>query len=166
MKNMIYSEKDHPSATAKDKMWSQIAKELPHSKGEPQKTTTIHWMSFLLGNAAALLLLFAAIGIMSTANFFDRTLDENQEMYETLNAATTQLHSVTPFLIQQAREQNVSSIESTLTAINEIDRLIEELRNDINLNGNTPVKEQSLRGLYATKLDFYKEILLSQKDQL
>ncbi len=158
----FYSKKDLPSHLQKEKMWNNIESEIL-IKSQPN--ILFHWKSFLIGNAAAVLLIFSSIGIVSTYNnLFDDSSTEEQ-VYETLNTATKQLQSLTPLLIQQASEQNKNSIESTADAISDIDKLIDEIKSDMLLNGTSPSKEASLKRLYATKLDFYKEILLNQEDQ-
>jgi hypothetical protein len=158
----FYSEKDQPTQLQKERIWDNIESEILIKK---QPNILFHWKSFLIGNAAAILLIFSSIGIMSTYNtLFDNSSTEDQ-VYETLNTATKQLQGLTPLLIQQASEQNKNSIESTADAISEIDKLIDEIKSDMLLNGTSPSKEASLKRLYATKLDFYKEILLNQEDQ-
>ncbi|MEQ8580028.1 MAG: hypothetical protein RIC57_07710 [Balneola sp.] len=158
----FYSKKDLPSHLQKEKMWDNIESEILIKR---QPNILFHWKSFLIGNAAAVLLIFSSIGIVSTYNnLFDDSSTEEQ-VYETLNTATKQLQSLTPLLIQQASEQNKNSIESTADAISEIDKLIDEIKSDMLFNGTSPSKEESLKRLYATKLDFYKEILLNQEDQ-
>jgi hypothetical protein len=158
----FYSKKDLPSHLQKEKMWDNIESEILIKR---RPNILFHWKSFLIGNAAAVLLIFSSIGIVSTYNnLFDDSSTEEQ-VYETLNTATKQLQSLTPLLIQQASEQNKNSIESTADAISEIDKLIDEIKSDMLFNGTSPSKEESLKRLYATKLDFYKEILLNQEDQ-
>ena len=158
----FYSEQDQPSPFQKEMMWENIESEISANKNA---RILFHWKSFLIGNAAAILLIFSSIGVVSTYNnFFDRSSTEEQ-VYETLNTATKQLQHLTPLLIQQASEQNKNSIESTATAIAEIDKLINEIKSDMLINGSSPAKETSLKRLYATKLDFYKKILLNQEDQ-
>ncbi len=159
----LYSDQDFPTPFQKEKMWDAIAGDL----SEVKQTPVFHWKSFWIGNAAAILLIFAGIGMYSTVSNLgiSDTNTTEEQMFEALNAATQKLQNVTPLLIQQAQEQNKSSIESTADAIEEIDRLIAEIKADINLNGTSPAKESSLKRLYATKLDFYKEILLNQEEQ-
>eukprot|EP00039_Didymoeca_costata_P022078 m.346075 g.346075 ORF g.346075 m.346075 type:complete len:165 (+) comp28073_c0_seq1:529-1023(+) len=161
-KEKFYSENDIPSTQQKELMWKNIEVNIPLKK---KAAVLFHWKSFLIGNAAAVLLIFSGIGIISTYNnLFDSSSTEEQ-VYATLNTATKQLQNLTPLLIQQASEQNKNSIESTAEAIDEIDKLINEIKTDIINNGSSPAKETSLKRLYATKLDFYKEILLNQEEQ-
>lgn len=161
-KENFYLEDDMPTGDQKDLMWKNIQTVIP-LKDKPN--ILVHWRSFALGNVAAILLIFSSIGVISTYNnLFDQASTEEQ-VYKTLSTATKQLQNLTPLLIQQASEQDKNSIESTAGAIEEIDRLINEIKSDMLINGSTPAKENSLKRLYATKLDFYKEILLNQEEQ-
>ncbi|MEO9885436.1 MAG: hypothetical protein ABJR05_07510 [Balneola sp.] len=161
-KNSFYNEKDFPGIKQKEDIWSTIE---PYISSQEKDSVRFHWNSFWIGNAAAVVLLFALVGIYSTIENFGTPSTNEEQVYETLSTATKKLQDLTPLLIQSANEQNRNSIESTADAIAEIDRLIEEIKNDITINGSSPSKEHSLKRLYATKLDFYKEILLNQEEQ-
>jgi hypothetical protein len=158
----FYSNDDRPSFEQKEKIWGHIESEIMQKK---EVNILFHWKSFLIGNAAAVLLIFSLIGVFSTYNKLFESSSSEDQVYETLTDATKQLQELTPLLIQQASDQNKSSIESTAQAIEEIDKLINEIKNDMLINGASPAKETSLKRLYATKLDFYKEILLNQEEQ-
>ena len=166
MNNSIYNPSDHPSLHEKKAMWDEISRSLNTNK-EPT-ILKLHWRSFWVGNAAAILLGFALIGIYSVGNFFLNSAqqkDSDQQVYETLNTATDKLRELPPLLIDQATEPNKSSLESTALAIEGIDRLIDEIKEDMLINGETPVKRNNLKRLYATKLNFYKELLLNEDTQ-
>jgi len=161
-KENYYTENDLPGLKRKQKIWSNIEPNIPIRK-KPE--IRFHWSSFWIGNAAAVVLFFAFVGVYSTIDKIGGPSTNQEQMYETLSIATKQLQNLTPLLIRSANEQNKNSIESTADAIAEIDRLIDEIKNEININGTSPSKEASLKRLYATKLDFYKEILLNQEEQ-
>ncbi len=167
MDNSFYNPSDHPSSFEKKAMWNNISSSLEHKK-EP-KIINLHWRSFWIGNAAAVIVAFALIGVFSMSNeFWDSSSRQNnsdEQVYETLNTATDKLRELPPLLIDQASEPNKSSLESTALAIEEIDRLIDEIKEDMLINGETPVKRNNLKRLYATKLDFYKELLLNEDTQ-
>ncbi len=164
MKNKdLYESTDLPTSAERAVMWAGIEEELPRSG--PSSIRTLHWKSFWIGNAAAVFMLFALIGVYTTANELLKPDEPDEKMYTALNTASDQLKQITPILINQAGERTKPSIESTADAIAEIDRLIDELKTDMMLNGVTPSKESNLRQLYATKLDFYKELLLNEEDQ-
>lgn len=164
MDNSFYNPSEQPTSEEKEIMWKSISQQL-----DSQKTPTIlnlHWRSFWVGNAAAILVGFALIGIYSTSNFFLDTTqqkDSEQQVYETLKTATNQLRELPPLLINEASENHKHSLESTMHAIEEIDILIDELKEDILLKGETPVKRNTLKRLYATKLEFYTDLLLNQE---
>ncbi|MTI88687.1 MAG: hypothetical protein FH748_12040 [Balneolaceae bacterium] len=161
--NELYNSSDYPDAAEKKAMWNTISTKLKNHHSPP---VLFHWKSFWLGNAAAVILLFAVIGIYETASsFMGGTVTQQQEVYEGLNEATQRLDKVAPVILQQANEQDRTSMESTFSAIREIDRLIEELKNEMLINGITPAKKYNLNRLYATKLDFYKELLLINREQ-
>ncbi|MBO6525168.1 MAG: hypothetical protein JJ971_15170 [Balneolaceae bacterium] len=165
MNKSLYDPSDSPTLKERELMWENISESLDVN---PKPTIhNLHWRSFWIGNAAAILVAFALIGVFNTADTF---LDGNQvsgedQMYETLTSATNQLRNLPPLLIDQASEPKKSSLESTVMAIEEIDRLIEEIKHDILINGETPIKQQNLKRLYATKLDFYKDLLLNEDNQ-
>lgn len=165
MNNSFYDPSDSPSFKERSWMWNSISESLDVTT----KSTihNLHWRSFWIGNAAAILIAFAMIGIFNTA---DTLFNANQQsgddqVYETLTSATNELKSLPPLLIDQASEPKKSSLESTAMAIEEIDRLIKEIKQDILINGETPIKKQNLKRLYATKLDFYKDLLLNENNQ-
>lgn len=163
MKNSFYKHSDHPSSSEKKEMWNAINDSISN---KPNANIHFHWKSFWIGNAAAILLVFASIGIYETgANIFSDPSSEQEQVFQGLNAATQQLDEVAPVLIKQASDRSRPSMESTFSAIGEIDRLIAEMKNEMLINGITPAKKQSLNRLYATKLDFYKELLLINRDQ-
>ena len=166
MSNSLYSPSDHPTGDEKHAMWTEIEQSIPSK--EPARILSFHWKSFWIGNAAAILIGFALVGVYSTSQSLlsnNNTPSSEEQVYETLTSATNQLRSLPPLLIDQASEARKSSLESTAMAIEEIDRLIEEIKEDILLNGQTPVKRDNLRRLYATKLEFYKELLLNEDFQ-
>ncbi len=160
-KQKIYPDIDLPTGQEKEKMWSAIQS---HLSPTINPENSFHWRSFWIGNAAALLLLFAGIGIYSTTKYMlSDTRLSTERMYTALSTATDQLKEITPILIEQAESQNKSSIKSTAEAIAEIDQLIEELKTDMLLHGATPSKQSNLKQLYATKLDFYRDLLLNEE---
>lgn len=160
-KQKIYPDIDSPTELEQKKMWSAIQ---PHLSPTINLKSSFHWRSFWIGNAAALLLLFAGVGVYSTVNYmFGEPRQSTERMYTALSTATDQLKEITPILIEQAESQNKSSIESTAEAIAEIDQLIEELKTDMLLHGATPSKQSNLKQLYATKLDFYRDLLLNEE---
>lgn len=165
MNTSLYTPSDLPDPTEKKEMWNQISDSL-HEEKAP--VLSLHWRSFWIGNAAAILIGFALVGLFSTGKILmkdDQKIPLNDQMYQTLTSATDQLKDITPMLIEQASEPRKMSIESTAMAIEEIDRLINEIRDDMLINGVTPIKQHNLKRLYATKLDFYKDLLLKEDNE-
>jgi hypothetical protein len=51
-------------------------------------------------------------------------------------------------------------VESRLRGIEDLDAMIEEIRNDMLINGSNDIKKKQLRSLYAMKMDMVKELVL------
>ena len=165
MNKSLYTPSDLPDPAEKQEMWSQISESIDQKKSP---IISLHWRSFWVGNAAAILIGFALVGLFNTVQaliYDDQSIPVNDQMYQTLTSATDQLKDITPMLIAQASEPRKMSIESTAMAIEEIDRLINEIRDDMLINGVTPIKQHNLKRLYATKLDFYKDLLLKEDNE-
>lgn len=164
MSNKFYSNNDNASSFEKHEMWNHI---YPKILTQPKTTLSLmHWRSFWLGNAAAILIIFAVIGIFTSVTSLlniENDGSSEEKMYQTLTSANDELNNLPPLIIDQASNINKASLESTFLAIKEIDSLIEEIKKDMIENGETPVKRSNLKRLYATKLDFYKELLLKEE---
>jgi hypothetical protein len=163
--NSFYNESDKPTQAERSAMWNEIAK---GTQPEQKTATVFHWRSFWIGNAAAILIGFALVGVFATGNALinsGQQQSSDEQMYETLTSATDQLKNLPPILIDQASDERKPDLQSTTRAIQEIDNLIEEIKQDILINGETPAKRNNLKRLYATKLDFYKDLLLKEDNQ-
>ena len=159
----FYDNDDHLTPTEKHKMWNKIEDSLPQTNSN---IISLHWKSFWIGQAAAILLVMASIGIYSSSQFFytSKTIEEQYD--ETLTSASDELSNLKPLILLQANERTKPSLESTIQGIEEIDRLIDELKEEIFINGISPEKKAQLQHLFATKLDFYKELILNNEDLL
>jgi len=51
-------------------------------------------------------------------------------------------------------------LESKIKNIEDLDAMIDEIRNDMLLNGSSDIKRRQLKRLYAMKMDHVKELLL------
>lgn len=159
----FYNEQDNPTSIEKLSMWNEVSNEITEQKTNIIK---LHWKSFWFGQAAAVLLALAIVGLISTVQKFNEPATPEEQYKQALQSASSELSAIPDLIISQASEQKRPKLESTVQGIEEIDRLLEELRDDMIINGSTPVKELQMKRLYATKLDFYKEILLNNEDQL
>ena len=159
----FYPEHDHPTQHEKNQIWDNIQPTLPQ---QPVQVIKLHWKSFWLGQAAAILIALAGIGVYTSSQFLSSPKTVEEQYDETLSMASNELSNLKPLVLQQASEQHKPSLESTIQAIEEIDRLIDELKEDIMINGITPPKRSQLQQLFATKLDFYKELILNHEDLL
>lgn len=165
--NTFYKDTDQPSAREKDAMWTNIVSQLPKIdsntsiKSENSPAKIIEWRSFVFGNVAALMLIFSLYGAFSLV----RDLRQNNamngnELAMDYSSAIESLNDVPLFLTDQTSQEMQQSIDSRFEGIREIDRIIQELRKDIQVNGATESKQRQLRRMYAMKMDMLKEIML------
>lgn len=161
--NAFYTNNDNLTPSEEKETWSQVQKELPE---QPVQVLNLHWKSFWIGQAAAVLILLAGVGLYASAQFLTPPKSIEEQYDETMSSASDQLSNLKPLVLQQANDQKKPSLESTIQAIEEIDQLIDELKEDILINGISPAKQVQLKRLFATKLDFYKELILNNEDLL
>lgn len=171
-----YREDDAPTSREKSSMWTAVARRLPgalpagdssgRESGEPttRRDPSLHWRSFWLGQAAAVLLLLAAFGGYTLWNDLGGAPPESS-LQQTYRSSLQELASSTQFLSPPAGEAQQEALESQLRGLEEIDRMIEEMRSDMLLNGSTRAKRQQLRRLYATKLDFVQKLILTEDQE-
>ncbi len=162
MKPDFYSPSENPSRQEKELMWNRI--ELAVAEQRIRSIKSIHWKSFWFGCAASILIVFSLIGLFTVF----RTLsapnpNSAYAMDMTYERAMNQLVSMTPNLINQANEVERPVLESKIKNIEDIDTMIEEIRNDMLLNGVSDIKRRQLKRLYALKMDHVKDLLLSDE---
>lgn len=162
----FYKKQDHPSRLEKDAMWDQVENSVFQNRKKP-RATIIQWRSFLLGNVAAVLIIFAAIGVYSVVENVHRMEMAPQTKIDTAyESAMKQLTSVAPVIIKQANDVEKPMLESKVKNIEDLDNMIQEIRTDMLINGSSQVKQNQLRRLYAMKLEYVKELLLAGKVNL
>lgn len=152
----FYQQHELPDNIEKERMWQQITTRLP-GRSSPG-IAVIHWKSFLIGAAAALILTFAGIGAFAVVNglFGPRTSSLDEAYSEAMN----RLMDTVPPVSQTASDPGGQVLESRIRGIEDLDAMILEMRNDILLNGNSDMKNRQLRSLYAMKMDMVKELVL------
>lgn len=159
---LYYEDRDHPDQREKKEMWQSVRQSLPAGNSTP---IHIHWMSFWMGQAAAVLLILAIAGGFSLWNRPGTPVSapENnlQEVYIT---SLNELIKAQPVLTYPNSEQKIAVLQSQINGLEELDRMIFELQQDIMDNGSTQTKRQQLRRLYATKLDFIKKLILTDEN--
>lgn len=172
----FYREDDAPTPREKSSMWTAVARRLPGASpagapsgretGEPapRREPSLHWRSFWLGQAAAVLLLLAAFGAYTLWTDLGGAPPESS-LQQTYRSSLQELASSTQFLSSPSGEAQQEVLESQLRGLEEIDRMIEEMRSDMLLNGSTQAKRQQLRRLYATKLDFVQKLILTEDQE-
>lgn len=160
-----YYRADHePTSGEKASIWSAVAQCLPGATS-PDRGLTLHWRSFWLGQAAAVLLLLAVFGGYTLWQNLGGSSTPDSPLQRTYRSSLQELASSTQFLSPPSGEQQ-KALDSQLRGLEEIDRMIEEIRSDMLLNGSTRAKRQQLRRLYATKLEFVKKLILTEEESL
>lgn len=162
MNTPYYTPDDHPDLPERTRMWDAVQAGLPRRR--THASVLIHWRSFMLGNAAALLLLFSGIGVWSVVN--SASLDRGQRVDHAYETAMNTILGVSPELIEAAPQDHRARLQSTVTNIEDIDRVIIEIRDDMLLNGTSEIKQRQLRQMYARKMDYLKDLLLAGEVEL
>lgn len=153
----MYNQHDLPTEAEKAAMWSQIQREsglFPALTAVP----AIHWRSFVFGSAASLLFMLAAYGafqLVSTLSGNDR-----RSLDSAYSEAMNRLLDAAPQTTQLASENGKQALQARIQGIEDLDNMIEEIRNDMLLSGPTEIKKKQLRSLYAMKMDMVKELVL------
>lgn len=158
MNHPYYTNDDQPTASEREQMWQHIDRQTPSDLAKAT-TITLHWRSFLSGNVAAALLILAAFGAWNvlTQARTDAQLGTDlafEQGMQVMMQSTDQLVASAP---QNQRE----ILEAKVLSIEDIDRAIEEIRNDMVMHGITPMNQRQLRTMYALKLDYLKELLIT-----
>jgi hypothetical protein len=157
MNHPYYTPDDQLGAADRNELWQKIQKELPSTPN--LGTIHLHWKSFLYGNVAAAMLIFAALGVWSLlsgvpgSNQLSSELAYEQGM-QLMMQSSAQIVAAAP---QHKREL----LEAKMMSIEDIDRAIEEIRNDMVMHGITPMNQRHLRSMYALKLDYLKELIIT-----
>ncbi len=157
MKHPYYNPDELPTRTESDLIWNSVEASIP--KTTRRSAVIIDWRSFLFGNVAALMLLFSGVGVYAVLNADTPVRGDRIDVaYE---QAMNTLVSVSPALIDGAPEDRKARLETTVMNIEDIDRVIYEIRDDMLLNGTSEIKQRQLRQMYAMKMDYLKELLLN-----
>lgn len=157
-----YRADDEPTSEEKASMWTAAARGLPGANS-PERGTALHWRSFWLGQAAAVLLLLAVFGGYTLWQDLGGGSSPDTPLQRTYRSSLKEMASSAQFLSPPSGEQQREVLDSQLRGLEEIDRMIEEMRSDMLLNGSTQAKRQQLRRLYATKLDFVQKLILTEE---
>jgi hypothetical protein len=157
MKHSFYSPDEHPSRSESDQIWATIEPNLPQMAR--RSAVIIDWRSFMYGNVAAILILFSGIGMYSVVG--SGTPPQGNKIDLAYEQAMNTLVSLSPELIDAAPEDRKARLETTVMNIEDIDRVINEIRDDMLLNGTSEIKQRQLRQMYAMKMDYLKELLLN-----
>jgi hypothetical protein len=158
MNHPYYTNDDQPTAAEREQMWQQIDSQHPSGKASGT-TITLHWKSFLFGNVAAALVMLAAYGIWSVFNQGRTDLQLSTDLaYE---QGMQLMMESSADLVASAPKNQRELLEAKMMSIEDIDRAIEEIRNDMVMHGITPMNQRQLRTMYALKLDYLKELIIT-----
>lgn len=160
-----YRAADEPTTGEKASMWTAVARRLPGA-GSPDRGPVLHWRSFWLGQAAAVLLLLAVFGGYTLWQDLGGGSSPDSPLQRTYRSSLQEMASSTQFLSLPSGEQQREILDSQLRGLEEIDRMIAEIRSDMLLNGSTRAKRHQLRRLYATKLEFVKKLILTEEESI
>lgn len=152
----FYRPDDLPTPQERAAIWKRVERALPVAASG---TTLIHWKSFVFGAVASLLLVLAGIGTFSLLqpSTFTRGVPSLDAAYAD---AMNRLLQAAPNPAVLASEPFKMAVESRIRGIEDLDRMIEEMRTDMMLYGVTELKTRQLRSLYAMKMDIVKELVL------
>lgn len=161
-KEEYYNMDDHPDEQEISALWSTVRRHLP----DRDESVTIHWRSFWIGQAAAIVLILALVGAWSLWDTLEADTKPDNELQVTYTNTLRELASANPVLNAPQTEQKQEALNDQLKGLEEIDRIINEIRNDILINGSTKAKRNQLRRLYATKLEFVQKFLLNEEESI
>lgn len=162
MKKSFYSLDDEPTRPEKEMMWNQI--EIAVAEQRIRSIKTVHWKSFWFGSAASILVLLSLVGLFTIIRSLSTTSQSSAYALDnSYERAMKQLVSITPNMVKNADEIERPVLESKIKNIEDLDSMIEEIRNDMLLNGASDIKRRQLKRLYALKMDNVKDLLLSDE---
>jgi len=158
MRHPYYTNDDQPTTTEREQIWQQIDRQ--HLSGKGAGTTiTLHWKSFLYGNVAAALVMLAVYGAWSVFNQGRTDLQLSTDLaYE---QGMQMMMQSSADLVASAPNNQRELLEAKMMSIEDIDRAIDEIRNDMVMHGITPMNQRQLRTMYALKLDYLKELIIT-----
>lgn len=162
-KDKYYRKDDHPAEQEKFAIWNAVREQLP---GRNEQPVTIHWTSFWIGQAAAILLILALVGAWSLWNAVETETGRENELQMTYTNTLRDLASANLALNTPQTKQNREALNAQLKGLEEIDRIINEIRNDMLINGSTKAKRNQLKRLYATKLEFVQKLLINEEESI
>lgn len=157
----FYTGRDKPTRAEKSEMWRTIRDQLPGGQARP---VSIHWKSFWIGQAAAVFLILAFIGAWALWNNIGPDSSPTNGLRNTYTHVLRDVASAELDLEAPKNAQKREALNSQLKGLEEVDRIINEIRNDILINGSSKAKRQQLRRLYATKLEFVQKLLLTEEE--
>lgn len=158
--NRYYEEDELPDLKQKNRMWKNIETGL-----KPKRKVVFRikdMTSFYYGIAASFVLIFAAIGVYSTARQFLYNSKPNEQKLNTAyQSAVKEFERVIPVaLATMPQSENTREfIAAKKEQLNYLDAAIEEVKRESGTTDITPLKQIRLRQLYFSKLKVLQEII-------
>jgi hypothetical protein len=154
----FYNRDESPSDAERNRMWSEISAQLPVQR---TRGAIIHWKSFLIGYAASFLVLLAGYGAFRIVRDWEKPVASQNERFDrAYSQAMKQLTDAVPTLVAGSTGDERQRLDGRLRGIQDVEQMIEEIRNDMLLYGQNEIKTRQLRRLYAMKMDLVKELVL------
>ncbi len=156
----FYNKNDYPDSQSTGRMWNSIRNSLRRRR--TPVFSFIDRRSFMFGAAAALLLWFAGIGIVSMVRQSVDTAKPGEERVdEAYLSAIEEFEKIIPSQSVQPGYYDVTNGYLTLQykRLLDIDTAISDFKREIGSNDYSPLIRQRLRQLYRMKLAVIQELL-------
>ncbi len=155
----FYSKRDYPSSTMKHSMWSAIERSV--FPGRQPGFFGLERRSFVFGMAAAIVLVFAAVGVYTTArNAIELTRPQTIRFDQAYQSAIREFEQVALTESQSSKTTAQAGLASARRdQLRSFDVAIVELKEGTNSKDLSPLKHELLRQLYAQKLKLLQEMI-------
>ena len=159
-KSKFYSDDDSPTEKQQKKIWTDI-----NGKINPRKKIFFHisdMRSFYYGIAASFILIFAVIGVYSTAkNILYNMKPEEVKLDNAYQSAIHEFQKVVPsFELASQKSENVKAFVNLKEGqLKYLDENISIIKSETGTTDLSPLKQMHLRQLYAAKLKVLQEII-------
>ncbi|MGB2869922.1 MAG: hypothetical protein WBD36_15845 [Bacteroidota bacterium] len=152
----FYNQNDLPDRKTKDLLWKSIHRGIGN-----RWFHALERRSFLLGMAASLVLMFAAVGTyMSVKDAVEYAQPNIVKLDRAYQAAIREFENLTATEgMHKVSAQATSSLESRKEQLRLLEQAIEELRQETKGNDLSELKRAKLRELYGKKLRILQEMV-------
>ena len=162
--NDFYADREHPTRNETKAMWDRIGPSVPSSR--PSLWRGLERRSFVFGMAAAIVLMFATVGVYTTLRnaievaqpaavqidrAYQSAIDEFEKVAVRYDAASPATGATTD--LAASRQEQLSILETAISA----------LRSETNSHDISPLMRSRLRELYSKKLALL-QVMVEQGD--